>query len=147
MCYAYPDAGALGDSSALIQNYASDPNANISAFRYGLVAYLENRQKPNITMTTLNSCAPDLARDILAKTRWAAFLDGVLSCGYLITNNFASLRQYNLRLDTVVDPWGQTIRYKSDPPYMTYDLWSAGPGGDGDTVPEHAIHKSGKWDE
>ena len=154
-------------------------------WHFGLTSYLEPRYRGMYMDDYLISnsvfVSPlDTPRDLIAKKRWSKFLEGAVfprdwkypdewtevasldSGGWISTNHFEPAKglRFSLAMRSVVDPWHNVIRYRSDPPYQTYELWSPGPDhydGDGSWPGETAaqsasrakdnIHKSGKWDD
>ena len=72
-------------------------------------------------------CAVDNARDLRLAQKIAPLLDG-------ITRSDIDAQSYGKNTWTntmvrVMDPWGQSIRYESDPPYDSCKIWSCGPDG------------------
>ncbi|MDD4870364.1 MAG: type II secretion system protein GspG [Kiritimatiellae bacterium] len=164
-CYTFGDAGS--ESGPAGDYFRTTPGDAGRMYKYGLTSYLVTRVTNNQYETTLayrNNI--DQPRDVALKQKWAPFLEGLIDGrdnwaghGIEVTNNYVGTLQYNIYVFTITDPWGNVIRYRSDPPYTTYDLWSAGPDGKdgynerrggtliGPPYDRDNIHKSGKWDE
>jgi prepilin-type N-terminal cleavage/methylation domain-containing protein len=166
-CYVHEDAYS-DDRMVPVLKYSYYPRnpANTNILRFGLVSYLIPRligeggdtrmNSAQIVHTNLYIWTNDTPRDLIAKKRWAPFLEdqiegwngGKNDRAIPVTNYFEAgiyIGYDGLRASTILDPWHWVVRYRSDPPYQTYDLYSPGPNGvdgDGDD-----IHRAGKWDE
>lgn len=76
--------------------------------------------------------AADRQRDVNAMRRWSPMISDIL-WDYqpkVETLHFASgdVTVTNLVV-SVLDGWGNELRYRSPAPYQTYDIWSLGPDG------------------
>ena len=139
ICYQYEDTNK--QSSAVCGKLDDDPTlANL--FDMGLVAFLEKRDRGGIRHTGNPEWVPDTDRDELAKERWSIFIDGVIGDGIDPTNKISGVTAgYFNSSRTIIDSWFNVIHYESDPPYLSYRLWSTGPTG----APEDDLHKD-TWD-
>jgi len=68
----------------------------------------------------------DQLRDLNARKRWKPFVDQVISGPWPRSEMNGA---YTNWVKTVLDGWGRDLFYHSDPPYQSYDIWSAGPDG------------------
>jgi len=129
----------------LWENYfKTTPGDSGDMFKFGLVSYLIPRVTNSPSSPFYNTTAyrenMDSPRDVALKRKWASFLENLIDgrdnwggAGVDTTNHFVAGLQYSVPVYSLTDPWGRSLRYRSDPPYLTYDLWSAGPDGyDGD---------------
>jgi len=121
-------------------------------FKYGLVSFLIPRHSTNIihlheeeSVPEVGRCIRDTARDIAAKTRWAPFLEGLIhvDVGPDGASNHCEGIYFN-DVHHIYDSWYRDIHYVSEPPYLTYKLWSRGPDKNNGTADD--IHRD-KWDE
>ena len=124
-------------------------------FEMGLVAFLEPRERDGISQDRLDSgkngeWVVDTDRDEAAKDRWSIFLvadksaglDDVICDGYPATNTLSGTQAgFRNATRTIKDSWHKIIHYESDPPYLSYRLWSDGPTD----APEDDLHKD-TWD-
>lgn len=143
VCYQFENTNTQHDA---IMKFDSDPNAG-NLFDMGLVSFLVKRMRDGIYHTENDDWVPDTERDELAKERWSVFLEGVIGSGSdsntLDTLDGGSAAGYVNSVLTIRDAWDEVIKYESDPPYLTYKLWSKGPDKADGTVDD--IHKD-KWD-
>jgi hypothetical protein len=110
-------------------------------YSYGLVSHLYPRTQGGQSQADLNrkevDYNKDTKRDIDAKERWAHYLkeivpvQGVVPFSY--KDKFIDQTGSNSVL-TINDPWGKEFRYQSQPPYLSYRLWSRGPDGADNTA-------------
>lgn len=146
--YVYEDT-RMQDPNVV--SYMHTDNTN-ELFRFGLVSYLYPRihnrwemslEHTNGTETLREPWVGDTARDRAAKSRWAHLLPDLhhTTLEYGMEDFGAS---YKNSMRYVRDAWKRKIRYRSEPPYQTYELWSVGPDGRNNTADD--IHKDG-WDE
>jgi len=154
MCYMYESPTNM-PGSLRYDYFKKNNDANSDLFRYGLVAFLAVRDKGVFEHSSwtdkdgvghpTSSYIMDLPRDVVSKGRWYKFLyepDSLISGVPGGAPRTVAGITYTNGLDTVWSlpsmEWG-IIHYKSDPPYLTYDLWSDGPDGKG-------IHKGGRME-
>jgi prepilin-type N-terminal cleavage/methylation domain-containing protein len=147
---AYEYENASNQTPWLCYNYLDNPAnyaTRIRLFDYGLVAWLWERKRGNIRHTHLEQWVGDTERDIAAKRRWKTFIDGIdLSIRSVSNNAMWETKQdtpYSNDVATIVDGWGNEIKYVSSPPYLSYRLWSV--GADGKDGTEDDIHYA-TWD-
>jgi prepilin-type N-terminal cleavage/methylation domain-containing protein len=101
-------------------------------YRYGLVAHLYERHRGTQDMP-YNF---DTDRDNSAKQRWAHYLKELNLQGGSIgheNTDYNSTQYYSNSVLTILDPWNRDFRYQSNPPYLSYRLWSTGPDGSDNT--------------
>lgn len=107
-----------------------------TGYHYGLMAYLVPRERDgNVDAKILYS--EDTPRDLAAKKRWLHYLNdlpigGVYGFGDWLNYDWedspAGPQTIRNHLVSILDPWRQkSYRYKTQPPYQSYELWSAGP--------------------
>jgi hypothetical protein len=83
----------------------------------------------------------DQERDTRAMRRWSPFLfePNITTTEWGPEHSVVDgtqTRVWTNKIITVKDGWGQTLHYKSPPPYATYDIWSDGPS----SSPNDDIH-------
>ncbi|MBR4617147.1 MAG: type II secretion system protein GspG, partial [Kiritimatiellae bacterium] len=96
-----------------------------------------NMDKPEPWDTSIHCAVLDNARDLRVAKKIAPLLSGIISTdsdhipyadeegvrapgyGGVWTNKYIH----------VTDPWGNSLNYKSDPPYESFKVWSNGPDG------------------
>jgi prepilin-type N-terminal cleavage/methylation domain-containing protein len=146
VCYQYEDTNK--QSAFAIGKLQDSPGLG-NLFDFGLVAFLEKRDRDGIFHTNDPEWVPDTDRDEMAKERWAVFLEGVVGSGGDPSNNLSGSSEetfYINSIRTIKDAFGsqgRVIKYESDPPYLSYRLWSKGPDGiDGN---EDDLHRN-SWD-
>ena len=87
-----------------------------------------------------NALTTNSTHDVQAKERWMPFISDIIDPDnfgdvkaggeYLNRKSVRSIygqngkTQYFLKVFTVRDGWGDSFYYRSDPPHMTYKLWS-----------------------
>jgi len=144
--YEYPSVSTVGQAPSLRNNsdWSQGP-----IFTFGLMSYLTPRWAPaypiiqgdatlvnNNTQwstnntsidTTVEGVWGDQPRDLAAMKRWAPFLNGIVTTDVLAEAR--SLATYTNTINVVYDGWRRPLRYHSDPPYQSYDVWSVGPDG------------------
>lgn len=140
MCYVFEDTNR--QPAWLAQNFLVDNPNGATLFNMGLMAHLVKRDRDGIAHTDSPQWIPDSDRDEQAKERWAVFLEGVAGAPGPTTNSVEGTDYQNMVL-TVNDSWGKPIRYRIDPPYMDYEMWSLGPDKQNGTADD--IHKK-TWD-
>jgi prepilin-type N-terminal cleavage/methylation domain-containing protein len=126
------------------------------ACHYGLIAHLWPRENPlHLDLSDIPGAAElgldpnmpmqqhwydaDTDRDLAAKTRWAPMLEGIpFNRNGAIpfsaerrspTEQGVPSAQWLNSLARLLDPWARDYRYICRPPYLGYELWSAGPDG------------------
>jgi prepilin-type N-terminal cleavage/methylation domain-containing protein len=139
VCYQYENTNA--QPAWLCQNYLVDNPGGANLFDMGLVSYLVARDKGAIYHTDAPEWVGDSGRDKAAKERWGVFMEGVTAT-YGVTN-WVQGTPYGNVYDTIQDSWLNVIKYESDPPYLSYRLWSKGPDGADGTADD--LHRD-KWD-
>lgn len=178
VCFSFvPPDSALTNTPNVYNHFRAQPEADSMALKFGLVSYLISRVDPmrsgeayaGAFMSNVAFQANvDSEKDENAKKRWAPYLEGIIGgrddvgggIGYSISNSQTQVEgeYYYVPLYTIKDPWDHVIRYRSSPPYTSYELWSAGPDGDDGDNPNDSetvrrkkaadnVHKSGRWDE
>lgn len=121
---------------------------------YGLIAHLWPRQNPlNYNLNDIPGIGdlgldPDMPmqlhwydadtdRDIAAKKRWAVMLEGIHLDGYNWGEHSGpsglGIGSWINCVARILDPWDNDYRYMCRPPYLSYELWSAGPDGNDNT--------------
>jgi len=171
-CYKFPHASVT--PAYIMNNWIPRNPTNSACWSFGLVAYLtpilRDQQMYAVTNANLFVEHRETDRDLRAKKKWSHFIEEFLpyptNMQQIITKDVLTVInnppitgvKYELKLLTIEDPWDNIIRYRSDPPYQTYKLWSPGPDrydGDGsnpdgkDTADKAKdnIHWDQKWDE
>ena len=127
----------IGMQPPVLKNHKKNPEDPLTdselGYRYGLVAHLYNRDRGTQELS-YNS---DTDRDKAAKERWAHYLREIKTTGDYIghTNaDYNSTQFYSNSYLTIWDPWNRDYQYQSQPPYLSYRLWSRGPDGADNTA-------------
>lgn len=109
-------------------------------FTFGLLSFLVPRysddhatNSPSSALKTsqwktYNEGEDDRPRDLRATQRFKPYVDPILS-GHWPERSVAGYTYNNYRV-TVRDAWDRDLKYRSNPPYETYRLWSVGPDGE-----------------
>lgn len=150
--------GMKGDLPTSIANGGSLDNGRV--FVFGLVSFLVTRHagradkspdvlteqgrrpRENPQWYGYNSQRPDQDRDVRAIPRFAPYLKEIVS-SHDSEQSFNGT-YYTNTLETVRDAWDHDLRYKSDPPYESYKLWSRGPDNRDDTSDDIVAGNEGK---
>ncbi len=136
ICYQYENTNKAYMAYLENNNYFTETNnAGELNFEYGLVAFLDTRERgsmnplhlfPNTPKNSDNAWIPDNSRDERAKGRWSRFMTGVITTEEGPVHHTKPGNPFTNNVDTIKDGWGQVIKYESDPPYLSYELWSRG---------------------
>ena len=98
-------------------------------YRYGLVAHLDFRARD----CQVHPYDADTGRDKDAKRKWACFMEGLVSTVGFTTNDItdvvATRCVFSNRVDSILDGFGNPIKYECRSPYTSYRLWSTSAGG------------------
>jgi len=174
-CYstAPGDGNSEGTTDTAEQYFKASPNTANTLYTFGLISYLMPRPSAHYFTNNLSYIQnQETERDQQVKYKWLPFLSGIVYgydanrsnyYGRVYTNLSISAGaakfNYSLPVYSIADAWDRTLRYRSEPPYSTYDLWSAGPdGADGEGIVngidtgdalkarDNVHFKHGKWD-
>jgi prepilin-type N-terminal cleavage/methylation domain-containing protein len=133
VAYEFED---IGKQPPVLRHHKFDEDKTLSdgglGYQYGLVAHLYNRDRGTQELT-YNS---DTGRDKAAKERWAHYLREIKTAGGWVghtNSDYNSTQFYSNSYLTILDPWNRDFRYQSQPPYLSYRLWSSGPDGTDNT--------------
>ncbi len=137
VCYQYENTNSSHMAEWERENYFTvTNNADELNFEYGLVAFLDKRERGCMDPRHLNNpnnsdsaWIGDNSRDTRAKGRWSRFMTGVISGGGSPSHMTGGGHIFSNSVDTIKDGWDRVIKYESDPPYLSYELWSKGPDG------------------
>lgn len=118
----------------------------VMGYRYGLVSYIYLRHRECIQ----HWYDRDTSRDEAAKTnKFLHFIDDVgpdsgVDVPHASPGFTGAFCPYTNSVDTLFDPWGNDYVYDSNPPYVSYTLFSIGP----DCIEGNAddIHRN-SWNE
>ena len=138
--YEYP--WKQGMRSDMIGKFGDQNHETAPLFTFGLMSFLLPRHTgrageawdsllDNDQWGDYNDQKGDLTRDARACTRWAPFLEGILT-GPLLTEQFLAGKKsdaYTNLTMTVWDGWERDLVYVSPPPHQSYLLFSMGPDG------------------
>ncbi len=134
ICYQYENTNEAYMAYWENNNYfTEEENVEELNFEYGLVAFLDTRKRD--TMNPLHLVNPDNSdsawigdnsRDKRAKGRWSQFMTGVITTKEGPTHYTKDGKPFTNNVDTILDGWDRVIKYESDPPYLSYELWSKG---------------------
>ncbi|MBM4164950.1 MAG: prepilin-type N-terminal cleavage/methylation domain-containing protein [Lentisphaerae bacterium] len=123
----------------------TDPPLNLRLFTLGLVSFLLPRYDTVVSVSSyFASNRPafwtdsgesqwafytpsqiDQPRDLAAIARWKPFLDGVIQSASFSRTNAAPVGRVWLNQGfTILDAWGDPLRYQSIPPHQSYRIWS-----------------------
>lgn len=151
--YEYANTNKMGPPGQdwLRENYAWDGDNEI-LFDYGLVAYLWPRDQETISdrLKILPSgdghpgvnWIGDVPRDENAKARWNPFISDIELEDDTFQSRITKVGiPYSNSTETIEDSWGNEIHYECPAPFLSYRLWSDGPGPGTDDD----IHRD-KWD-
>jgi prepilin-type N-terminal cleavage/methylation domain-containing protein len=155
--YEYPVTNGMPrqDVYTYVWQNENDPYSG-SVFKFGLMSFLVTRYEgraDNVVSIYPNLLPPgnpqwgpdhnqvvggnivgDQVRDKRAMRRWLPFLfePNITTTEWGPEHSVvdgSQTRVWTNSVITVKDGWGQTLHYKSPPPYATYDIWSDGPDG------------------
>jgi len=126
----HPDWPERIHAAPLLDNYASlRPDGSEVGYHYGLAAFLLPREVSPGAQQYIQYVR-DSPRDELVKRRWAHYLAGVGRGGG--ESYYEDYMQGQIVWRQSVDfsdPWRNAYRYRTEPPFLSYRLWSAGPDG------------------
>ena len=146
VCYFYQDINLYQYDS--LRAWVGGHPSDVQLYAYGMLGHLLLRDRSGIYhRTPAHGWIPDTEHDVLEKSKWQHYLNGLWGT-WAMSNTFShgsgpyDSGMIGWMYDEIRDPWLRLIHYETEPPYLSYKLWSDGPDA-GDLADD--IHKD-KWD-